>query len=144
MHSLQVAPQREQRPQRRGEAVRTGPPKKPPMIMSAREAPDSYQIFVGGLPPNTSEEELRNTFSKYGIVCDVRINQKNFAFVVFDSSEAVQRVIQDKVFVGGKQLNIEQKRPSVRGPGRAKVGMAGPGNPKPLRGGERVGKVPKR
>ena len=90
--------------------------------MAGRGAPDSYQIFVGGLPPGTTEGELHAVFQKFGAVMEVRINPKNFGFVVFDSDSAVRRVMDAKeespIKIQSKQLNIEQKRPSgARGGG---------------------------
>jgi len=38
---------------------------------------DEQQVFVGNLPQDISEEELRTFFSKYGNIADVRINRTN-------------------------------------------------------------------
>ena len=94
-----------------------------------RDMPDSCQIFVGGLPGGTSEAELRELFSDFGTILEVRINQKNFAFVVFGSAEAVQKVLAKKesIQLRSKPLNIEMKRPSAPrsgGIGRGKPGIA--------------------
>ena len=42
---------------------------------SFQQAPDDCQIFVGNLPTDVHNEELRKRFSEYGVVTDVRINR---------------------------------------------------------------------
>jgi RNA recognition motif-containing protein len=37
------------------------------------EAPPSKSIWVGGIPPDCSEEELQNTFGRYGYMDSVRV-----------------------------------------------------------------------
>ncbi len=83
-------------------------------MFSPRDAPDSCQIFVGGLPPHATESEVKEVFGLYGNIIEVRVNAKNFAFVVFDNSESVQRIISEKdsIQLRAKHLNIEPKRPS--------------------------------
>ena len=76
--------------------------------------PDAWQLFVGGLPPQTGDYEIRQVFEGQGNILEVRVNPKNFAFVVFDSPEPVQKImaIRETFQVNGKRLNIELKRPS--------------------------------
>lgn len=31
--------------------------------MTARNAPDNHQVFIGNLPPGVKDEEVRNVFS---------------------------------------------------------------------------------
>ena len=78
--------------------------------------PDTWQLFVGGLPPQTSDTEIRSVFEREGTILDVRVNPKNFAFVVFDGPEPVQRIMsnKDQFHLNGRRLNIELKRPSLR------------------------------
>ena len=82
----------------------------------ARSVPDTYQLFVGGLPPNTTEQELRGVFEQYGRILEIRNNPNNFAFLVFDSEKPVKSILQkkdrDPPKIRGKQLNIEKKKPS--------------------------------
>lgn len=98
--------------------------------MAGRGVPDSYQIFVGGLPVGTSEADLQEAFQQFGNVVEVRINPKNFGFVVFDNDRSVRRVMETKderpIKIGSKQLNIEEKRPS----GPRGSGGSGPGGRK--------------
>lgn len=84
--------------------------------------PDSHQLFVGNLPHDIDESELKEFFMTYGNVVELRINTKgvggklpNFGFVVFDDSEPVQRILGAKVegpimFRGEVRLNVEEKK----------------------------------
>uniref|UniRef100_A0A3Q1FWB2 G3BP stress granule assembly factor 2b n=1 Tax=Acanthochromis polyacanthus TaxID=80966 RepID=A0A3Q1FWB2_9TELE len=81
--------------------------------------PDSHQLFVGNLPHDIDESELKEFFMTYGNVVELRINTKgvggklpNFGFVVFDDSEPVQRILGAKpiMFRGDVRLNVEEKK----------------------------------
>ncbi|XP_056424299.1 ras GTPase-activating protein-binding protein 2 isoform X3 [Hyla sarda] len=81
--------------------------------------PDSHQLFVGNLPHDIDESELKEFFMSYGNVMELRINTKgvggklpNFGFVVFDDSEPVQRILLAKpiMFRGEVRLNVEEKK----------------------------------
>ncbi|XP_076455388.1 ras GTPase-activating protein-binding protein 2-like isoform X2 [Babylonia areolata] len=95
--------------------------------------PDSQQLFVGNLPHNISESELKVFFERWGKVVELRINTKssggklpNFGFVVFDSPVPVQEVLQEKpiMFNGEHRLNVEEKKP--RGSEGRPIGRGGP------------------
>ncbi|XP_037620311.1 ras GTPase-activating protein-binding protein 2 isoform X4 [Sebastes umbrosus] len=81
--------------------------------------PDSHQLFVGNLPHDIDESELKEFFMTYGNVVELRINTKgvggklpNFGFVVFDDAEPVQRILGAKpiMFRGEVRLNVEEKK----------------------------------
>lgn len=101
------------------------------MSSSTRSAPDSHQIFVGNLPNGTTDQELRDIFNKYGKVVEVRINPKNFGFVVFDNEESVHTIIglrlDHQINLHDRKLNIEEKRPSgQKPPGGSLIGNRKP------------------
>lgn len=144
--SSQALPQRESRDSRvrRTEASRNAPKdSKKVSTLNPRDAPDTYQIFVGGLPSNSTEQDLRSVFADFGSIIEVRVNPKNFAFVVFDNAESVRKVITQKeqISLRSKYLNIEPKRPSAPRSGLPNRGKAGMG---PTPGKPRMGKPPKR
>ncbi|XP_040003261.1 ras GTPase-activating protein-binding protein 2 isoform X7 [Xiphias gladius] len=81
--------------------------------------PDSHQLFVGNLPHDIDESELKEFFMSYGNVVELRINTKgvggklpNFGFVVFDDSDPVQRILGAKpiMFRNEVRLNVEEKK----------------------------------
>ena len=91
--------------------------------------PDGQQIFVGNLNQDISEPELRDFFSTYGKVCEVRINANtkqqsgrrlpNYGFVVFEERQAVEALLGNskssnvtyKSDKGAEyRLNVEEKR----------------------------------
>lgn len=106
-----------------------------PTALTSREAPDAWQIFVGGLPHQANENDIREVFSAYDTISEVRVNPKNFAFVVFSGPEAVVKIMAEKESfqLKGKALNIENKRSSA---GR---GGQGGFSRKPFAGGGGMG-----
>lgn len=104
--------------------------------------PDSQQLFVGNLPHDIDEGELKDFFMTFGNVVEMRINTKgvggklpNFGFVVFDDSEPVQRILGAKpvMFRGEVRLNVEEKKTRAareRETRGAPDGRRGPGGPR--------------
>lgn len=91
--------------------------------MTARNAPDNHQVFIGNLPPGVKDEEVRNVFSKYGTILEIRLNPKNFGFVIFNSSDPVEQILTNRpIQIGDHEINIEEKKPS------GAVGRGGGGN----------------
>ena len=81
---------------------------------------DAHQLFVGGLPQNTQESELRGLFEGFGKVAEVRINcksstKRNFAFVVFRSIETVKKILAvDNIMLRGNiHLSVQEKKQRV-------------------------------
>lgn len=72
------------------------------------------RIFVGGIDFKTSEEDLRDYFSKFGSVRDARIIRdraevsKGYGFVTYDNANAVNNALEesDNLNLHGKKLNI--------------------------------------
>jgi len=75
---------------------------------SKKQYPDENQVFVGNLPQNIVEEDLRNLFQRYGRILDVRINRQNqklssnaktpnYGFVTFENPDIVQQILKQKV-----------------------------------------------
>lgn len=79
--------------------------------------PDNQQIFVGNLPLEITEAELREHFSKFGEIVEVRINHSNtsnpsFGFIIFEDHKAVEEVLRvmPTSFKNNKRINIEEKK----------------------------------
>ncbi|XP_061102291.1 ras GTPase-activating protein-binding protein 2-like [Conger conger] len=93
--------------------------------------PDSHQLFVGNLPHDIDETELKDFFMTFGNVVELRINTKalggrlpNFGFVVFDQSDPVQKILDSKplMFNGEVRLNVEEKKARSPRDREARVG----------------------
>ena len=117
------------------------PPRKTPV---GQGVPDSQQIFIGGLPAEVSEDDVRKLFEPFGSISEVRLNPKNFGFVVFDGADAVKKILDRKAsqpfFLRNKTVNIEAKKsgnkpsgPSGRSRGEG-PGSVGPRSGLPPRG----------
>ena len=107
--------QKEDRGQRRKPASWEKGPTGP-----KQEAPNSQQIFVGNLPRNTAESELRELFSNHGNVIGVRVTPNNFGFVIFDSEDTVLDILGSvrkgrPYLLREQRLNIEEKKVAVGG-----------------------------
>ncbi|KAF6728171.1 Ras GTPase-activating protein-binding protein 1 [Oryzias melastigma] len=107
--------------------------------------PDAHQLFVGNVPHDVDKNELKEFFEQYGTVLELRINSggklPNFGFVVFDDSEPVQKILNNKPikFRGDIRLNVEEKKTrSAREGDRRDSRPRGPGGPR-----ERIGGGPR-
>lgn len=60
----------------------------------------SQKLYVGNLPYSTTEQDLNDTFSQFGIVNDIKViidrdtgRSKGFAFVTFDNSDEADKAL---------------------------------------------------
>ena len=72
---------------------------------NGRDHSDAHQVFVGNLPQNIDENQLRDYFIKFGDIVDIRICQKqgktpNYGFITFRDTNVVQDIIGRKVSGG--------------------------------------------
>ncbi|CAD5116848.1 DgyrCDS5692 [Dimorphilus gyrociliatus] len=155
----QRAPRRERgRPslsQSERETSRSGGVESDSEVRSTRRFQDSHQVFVGNLAHDTTEDELREYFTRYGSVEEVRIIQNNkktkdeqeapnYGFIVFKEVGSVAAVLNKRgqlTIRGDRRLNVEEKKPrdgakvpsgsmgrsGLNRPGAAPRGMSGPG-----------------
>jgi len=68
------------------------------------------KIFVGRLPHGTREPHLIETFQLFGNIVQIDVKvEKGFAFVHFDSHDAVQNVMaqKDNICVGGQPVDCK-------------------------------------
>ena len=54
----------------------SGAPRVPGPVVDRIRYPDSHQLFVGNLPLDATEQELKDFFSEFGPVLELRINTK--------------------------------------------------------------------
>ncbi len=92
------------------------------------------KLYVGNLPYNTSEEDLRTLFSQHGTVESVAVitdretgRSKGFGFVEFaDDNEARAAIsgLSGQEF-GGRALTVNEARPKPGGGGGGGGGRGG-------------------
>jgi RNA recognition motif-containing protein len=84
------------------------------------------KLYVGNLPYNTTEEDLRNLFSQYGSVDSVAVitdretgRSKGFGFVEFGNDSEARTAIQalSGQEYGGRALSVNEARPKTAGGG---------------------------
>jgi hypothetical protein len=89
-----------------------------------RAVPGTNKLFVGGLPQNTTANELRDHFDKFGTVSDAVVmidpttgRSRGFGFVCFlpgnDGAEAVASALQkyDSHRIRGKWIEVKSAAP---------------------------------
>ncbi|CAD7694142.1 unnamed protein product [Nyctereutes procyonoides] len=67
------------------------------------------RLFVGNLPPDITEEEMRKLFEKYGKAGEIFIHKdKGFGFICLETRtlEEIARVELDNMSLRGKQLHV--------------------------------------
>ncbi|RZB41641.1 RRM 1 domain containing protein [Asbolus verrucosus] len=92
------------------------------------------QLFLGNLPHNATEEELRDIFSEFGGILDLRVHSKptnktvvpsgrappNYGFITYETQAGVQNCLAAKPIYypkddkNGTQLNVEEKKTKDR------------------------------
>lgn len=92
------------------------------------------KLYVGNLPYNTSEEDLKELFSAHGTVTSVSLisdretgRSKGFGFVEFENDDEAKKAIdalhgQD---FGGRALVVNEARPKTERPDRPQGGSRG-------------------
>lgn len=75
---------------------------------------ESRKLYVGNLKYSVTEEELRELFSRYGDVKNVRIIQnKGFGFVEFDTLEEAEKAknATNGTVFEGRAMRVEDAKP---------------------------------
>ncbi|HZI65057.1 MAG TPA: RNA-binding protein [Thermoanaerobaculia bacterium] len=92
------------------------------------------KLYVGNLPYNTTEDDLRNLFSQYGGVDSVAVitdretgRSKGFGFVEFGNDTEARSAIQalSGQEYGGRALTVNEARPKTAGGGGGGGGRSG-------------------
>jgi RNA recognition motif-containing protein len=82
------------------------------------------KLYVGNLPYNTTEEDLRDLFSAYGSIASVAVitdrdtgRSKGFGFVEFPDDEEARKAIEalSGHEYGGRALTVNEARPKPGG-----------------------------
>lgn len=95
---------------------RRGPGQSPEAKAVSVNSPD---LYIGNLPDDTSEEDIRKAFSRFGDVKDVRLitdrtsgSQKGFSFITMGSVEQAQEAVRgmDGKDFSGQRLVVSEAR----------------------------------
>lgn len=89
-----------------------------------------YKIFLGGLPSNVTETDLRSFFGRYGKVTEVVImydqekkKSRGFGFLSFEDEASVDCVTNERyINLNGKQVEIKKAEPRDGSGGYSKMG----------------------
>lgn len=79
------------------------------------------KVFAGGLPPNATEDSVKESFSVFGNVTEVLLMYdrkmqrfRGFGYITFDSPDAVEQLCQRRfVQIDGKQVEIKAAQPKA-------------------------------
>ena len=77
------------------------------------------KLYVGNLPYETTEDELRNEFAAYGTINSVYIpERKGFAFIEIADDAMADKAIEEKSGqdFGGRPLTVNEARPKTDRP----------------------------
>ena len=59
---------------------------------STRERPPGCRtIFIGGLPENVIEDQIKEVFCVFGDICNLRLSKKNYAHLRYELEESADR-----------------------------------------------------
>ncbi|HUV40743.1 MAG TPA: RNA-binding protein [Sedimentisphaerales bacterium] len=103
-------------------------------------------IYVGNLPSDVSENDLREAFEQFGKITEVRLimdkfsgQSKGFGFVEMPSKDEAQKAIEEMngKDLKGRALNVNEAKPKVDRGGRGGRGggFGGGGGGRGGRGG---------
>jgi len=90
------------------------------------------KVFVGGLTPEITNEQVKEYFEQYGSVIDMEIpvdkstnQRKSYCFVTFDDVHIAQELLKSpKQIICGKEVDVKQAQPQQR-PGGWEGGRGG-------------------
>lgn len=99
--------------------------------------PQHGKIFVGGLTPDISDDDIKSYFSQYGTIVElqapfdkVKNQRKGFCFITFDSKEVVYKLLKTpKQTINGKEVDVKKVKvnPDPRNQGFWAPGYGGYG-----------------
>eukprot|EP00932_Pfiesteria_piscicida_P009625 SRR837773.20381.p2 GENE.SRR837773.20381~~SRR837773.20381.p2 ORF type:complete len:176 (-),score=58.85 SRR837773.20381:39-566(-) len=68
----------------------------------------SRKLFIGGLPLEMTDEELRSIFGMFGAITDVKVmTGRGFGFVTFEDQRSVDECLRERHEVQGRNLTVK-------------------------------------
>ncbi|GIY41770.1 heterogeneous nuclear ribonucleoprotein 27C [Caerostris darwini] len=91
----------------------------PRSLQRNRKGPSQCKVFLGGLPPDITETDIRSALSKFGkvnqvtIMCDQETKKcRGFGFLSFELEDSIdQACAQRFVNINGKQVECKKAEP---------------------------------
>lgn len=101
------------------------------------------KIFVGGLVPDLSDDDIKSFFAQYGTIVEVEMpfdktknQRKGFCFITFESEQVVQELLKSpKQSINGKEVDVKKATPKPDGMGGMRGSRGGRGGRGRGRGG---------
>ncbi|KAL1339162.1 hypothetical protein AAHE18_U014100 [Arachis hypogaea] len=90
-------------------------------VVKERKKRKEFEVFVGGLDKDATEDDLRKVFSEVGVVTEVRLmmnpqtkKNKGFAFLRFETVEQAKRAVSElkNPVINGKQCGVTPSQDS--------------------------------
>nr|CAD7443836.1 unnamed protein product [Timema bartmani] len=83
------------------------------------------KIFVGGLVPELTDDDIKNFFAQYGTIVEVEMPfdklknmRKGFCFITFESEQVVMELLRSpKQSINGKEVDVKKATPKPDGMG---------------------------
>lgn len=76
---------------------------------------DDRKLFVGGLPQDASEQDLKDYFNKFGTVANANVKMdqmtgrsRGFAFVVFSDESTLANILSQDHHIKGKKVAVKK------------------------------------
>ncbi|XP_014677476.1 PREDICTED: RNA-binding protein squid-like isoform X2 [Priapulus caudatus] len=91
-----------------------------PKVANKRPKPEPIKkVFVGGVPADLEEAEIRKHFEKFGKISElalpfdkVKSARRNFCFVLFETGEGAQEAVKSlKQTIGGHEVDVKLATP---------------------------------
>ncbi|KAF7273809.1 ras GTPase-activating protein-binding protein 2 [Rhynchophorus ferrugineus] len=143
-------PPRSGPPQNRGPRTADDDDRRRSQSSTFGPASDAHQLFLGNLPHAATEEELREIFSEFGPIVDLKVHSKqapagakpgqggrappNYGFITYENSQSITNCLAAKPIFYPKNsnatmLNVEEKKNKERDGGRPPYGGNSGGRP---------------
>merc|ERR1719247_2256478 len=77
------------------------------------------KLFIGGLPRQTSTQQLRDHFSKHGRVVDCVVmrwsdgRSRGFGYITYDSAESANEVLKNPQPLDGRAIDVKRAVPGT-------------------------------
>lgn len=107
---------------------------KPSVPQGEGQRPRSKKIFVGGLAPDTTEDQFKEYFEQYGTISEAQImvdhqsgRSRGFGFITFEEEESVEKVFSagNMHELNGKKVEVKNATPKGSGPQGGRGGGRG-------------------